>query len=408
MFNSEVRSLLAMGIDLVSLASSAKRAGYQVYAADYFGDLDLQRVCVKYKSIIQQKPAKSCGHFELNFKPEAFLRLTKSLLQENEIDAILLSSGLDDYFDILCELNDLVPILGNSPQTIKNIREKPKFFEELKRLGIPHPETARVTDVKEAKKIAAEIEYPVVIKPSKGFGGMGIRIAKNPQELKREFQEVLVFDDNILIQKHVIGAHASISFLASHNVVKILTINEQLIGVPYTFQSEPFGYCGNIVPFHSANLISEKCGHITKKVALHFGLIGSNGIDLVISEENVPYVIEINPRFQGTLECVERVLKANLVKAHINACIHGSLPTMQKKNFTFSTRLILFAPKPVIVPDLTIFREVRDIPFPKTMIEKGEPLCSIVTERSSRDDSLQKAKKLAKVIYKMLSPVSNL
>jgi predicted ATP-grasp superfamily ATP-dependent carboligase len=62
----------------------------------------------------------------------------------------------------------------------------------------------------------------------------------------------------------------------------------------------------------------------------------------------------------------------------------------------------------VIVPDLTIFREVRDIPFPKTMIEKGEPLCSIVTERSSRDDSLQKAKKLAKVIYRTLSPVSNL
>lgn len=60
------------------------------------------------------------------------------------------------------------------------------------------------------------------------------------------------------------------------------------------------------------------------------------------------------------------------------------------------------------MPDLTIFREVRDIPFPKTMIEKGEPLCSIVTEKSSRDDSLQKAKKIAKAICERLSPVSNL
>lgn len=408
MFSSEVRSLLAMGIDLVSLASSAKRAGYQVYAADYFGDLDLQRICIKYKSVIQQKPAKSCGHLELNFKPEAFLRLTKSLLQENQIDAILLSSGLDDYYDILCELNDLVPILGNSPRTVKNVREKPKFFEELKRLGVPHPETAIVTDVKEAKKMAAEIEYPVVIKPSRGFAGMGIRIAKSPQELKREFQEVLVFDDNILIQKNVIGTHVSISFLASHNVVKILTINEQLIGVLYTFQCEPFGYCGNIVPFHSANLISEKCKHIAEKIALHFGLTGSNGIDLVISKENVPYVIEINPRFQGTLECVERVLKIDLVKAHINACIHESLPIIQERKFIFSTRLILYAPERVLVPDLTIFKEVRDIPLPKTVIEKGEPLCSIVTEGSSRDDSLQKAKKIAEVIYGTLSPVSNL
>ncbi|UCF58497.1 MAG: ATP-grasp domain-containing protein [Candidatus Bathyarchaeota archaeon] len=408
MFNSDVRSLLAVGIDLVSLASSAKRVGYQVYAADYFGDLDLQSICIKYKSVIQQKPAKSCGRFELDFKPEVFLRLTKSLLQENKIDAILLSSGLDDYFDILCELNDLVPILGNSPQTVESVREKPKFFEELKRLGIPHPETAMVTDVKEAKKIAAEIGYPVVIKPSRGFGGMGVRIAKSPQELKREFQEVLVFDNSILIQKHVNGAHASISFLASHNVVKILTINEQLMGVPYTFQSEPFGYCGNIVPFHSANLISERCEHIAEKIALHFGLIGSNGIDLVISKENVPYVIEINPRFQGTLECVERVLRIDLVKAHVNACVHGFLPMMQKKNLTFSTRLILYAPERVLVPDLTIFEEARDIPLPKTVIEKGEPLCSIVTEGSSRDYSLQKAKKIAKSIYGTLSPVSNL
>jgi predicted ATP-grasp superfamily ATP-dependent carboligase len=185
-------------------------------------------------------------------------------------------------------------------------------------------------------------------------------------------------------------------------------MNEQLIGVPYTFQNEPFGYCGNIVPFHSAHLISEGCEHIAEKIALHFGLIGSNGIDLVISKENVPYVMEINPRFQGTLECVERVLRTNLVKAHVNACVHGFLPKVQKKDLTFSTRLILYAAERVIVPDLTIFEEVRDIPLPKTLIEKGEPLCSIVTGGSSRDDSLQKAKKIAKAIYGTLSPVSNL
>ena len=407
MINSEVHSLLVIGIDLVSLANSAKKAGYQVYAADYFGDLDLQSVCVRFESIIQQKPAKSCNNLESDYKPEAFLKLAESLLQENEIDAILLSSGLDDCYDILCELNDSVPILGNSPETVRCVRERARFFEELERLGIRHPETAMVTEVDEAKKIAAEIEYPVVMKPSRGFGGVGVRIAGNPRELKREFQKVPMFDDGILIQKHVAGTHSSISFLASYNDAKILTINEQLIGMPDTFQSAPFAYCGNIVPLHSANPVSEECEHLTKKIASHFGLVGSNGVDLVISKENKPYVIELNPRFQGTLECVERVLGINLVKAHINACIHGSLSIVQKKDYAFNTRLILYAPSPVTVPDLTIFEEARDIPFPGTVIEKEAPLCSIVTDGDSRDNSLQKAKKLAEVIYGTLSPVSS-
>lgn len=406
MFSSEVHSLLVVGVDLVSLAGSAKSAGYQVYAADYFGDLDLQSMGIRFESIVRQEPGKSCSHFGSSFRPEAFLQLAEPLLRENEIDAILLSSGLDDCYNILCELNESAPVLGNSPQTIRSVREKSEFFEELERLGISYPETKMVSDIEEATKTAAEIEYPVVMKPSRGFGGIGIRTARSPQELKRGFQEVPMFNDNILIQKHIHGAHVSISFLASPNDARIMTINEQLIGMPDTFQSEPFGYCGNIVPLHSANLVSERCERLTKKITSHFGLVGSNGIDLVISRENVPYVIEVNPRFQGTLECVERVLGINLVRAHINACKDGSLPTVQKKGVTFNARLILYAPKTVIVPDLTVFQEVRDIPFPDTVVEKGAPLCSVVIDGSSRDDSLQKAKELAEAVYGMLFPVT--
>ncbi|UCE28928.1 MAG: ATP-grasp domain-containing protein [Candidatus Bathyarchaeota archaeon] len=398
---------MVIGIDLVSLANSAKKAGYQVYAVDYFGDLDLQSACIGFESIIKQKLAKSCSHLESNFKPEAFLKLAESLLQENKIDEILLSSGLDDWYDVLCQLSDSVPILGNSPETIRSVREKPRFFEELERLGIRHPETAMASEVSEAEKIAAEIGYPVVMKPSRGFGGVGIRIAGNPGELNHEFEKVPMFDDSILIQKHVAGTHCSISFIASHSDTKILTINEQLVGQPDTFQSEPFAYCGNIVPLHSANLVSEECEHLVRKIASHFGLVGSNGIDLVVSKENKPCVIEVNPRFQGTLECVERVLGINLVNAHINACVQGFLPMVQKKDYPFSTRLILYTPCPVTIPDLTVFEEVRDIPFPETVTEKEAPLCSIVTEGVSRDDSLQKAKKLAEAIYGMLSPVSS-
>jgi predicted ATP-grasp superfamily ATP-dependent carboligase len=393
-----------VGIDTVSIANSAREAGYRIYATDYFGDMDLRRVCSGCEAIIEQKRGKSCGKMEKKFKPEAFLKMVKSLLQKYEIDAILLSSGLDDFFDVLHNLEDLVPILGNSPEVIERVRKKPGFFKELKRLGIAHPETVIVKSVDEAKAVAVEIGYPIIVKPVRGFGGVGVRTAQNPKEIERAFFEASLVTKDLLVQKFINGIHASVSFLATDKAVKVLTLNEQLLGLRFLFQQEPFGYCGNIVPVYFANSTLESCKPITEKIASHFGLKGSNGIDLVIPEKGRPHVVEVNPRFQGTLECVERVLRINLVKSHIDACLHSSLPTIKDKTSTFCTRLILYAPKRIVVPDLTVFREVRDVPVPGTIIEKGEPLCSIIASENSRLSSLRKAKRMAKKIYRILHP----
>ena len=400
---SEIQNLLVIGIDTVSIANSAKKAGYKIYVADYFGDMDLRCVCSGFKAIIKQKRGKSCGRMESKFKPEAFLKIAKSLSEKYKIDAILLSSGLDDDFNALYELNDLAPILGNSPRVIERVRKKPRFFKELKRLGIAHPETAIVKDIDEAKSSAARIGYPVVVKPVRGFGGDSIRTARNFKELERAFK-ISFFSEEILVQKFINGLHASISLLATTKDVKTLTINEQLLGLHFLFQQEPFGYCGNIVPLHIADSTLKKCKHIAEKIALNFHFQGSNGIDLVISKEGIPYVVEVNPRFQGTLECVERVLGINLVESHINACLQRSLPAIKEKTSIFCTRLILYSPKRIIAPDLTPFREVKDVPFPESIIEKGEPLCSIITEEKNRNFSFQKARKLAESVYNMLSP----
>lgn len=398
---SEIQNLLVVGIDTVSIANSAKKAGYQIYAADYFGDMDLRRVCSGFRAVIKQKRGKSCGRIESKFKPEPFLKMAKSLSEKFKIDAILLSSGLDDDFNILRELNDLAPILGNSPRIVEGVRKKPRFFKELKRLGIDYPETAIVKNIDEAKAAAAKIGYPVVVKPLRGFGRVSIRTALNSKEMERV---VSFFSGEILVQKFMYGLHASMSLLTTTKDVKVLTINEQLLGLRFLFQQESFGYCGNIVPLRIADSILKKCKHIAEKIALNFHFQGSNGIDLVISKEGIPYVVEVNPRFQGTLECVERVLGINLVESHINACLHGSLPTIKEKTSTFCTRLILYSPKRIITPDLTPFWEVRDVPLPESVIEKGEPLCSIITEEKNRNFAFQKARKLAESVYNMLNP----
>jgi predicted ATP-grasp superfamily ATP-dependent carboligase len=405
LIENEAHNILVIGIDVVSLATSGTKAGYKVYAVDYFGDQDLKRISHESLSIVKQNPGVTCGKLSAHFNPEALLQLTMRLLRNNTIDATLLSTGLDDSPDILFELNDMIPILGNQPHVIERLRDKAKFFRELKRLGIPHPETAMAEGFEEVSTKAKDIGYPVLVKPSKGFGGVGIRKAQGPKELKQAFHHASLIDEKVLIQEYISGISASVSLISSNNETIALALNEQLLGVEELGQEEPFGYCGNVVPLMTNGSVMNGCKSTTERIALHFGLVGSNGIDFVISKGGIPYVVEVNPRFQATLECVERVLGVNMVEAHMKACLQGILPIIAEKTAVFCTRLVLFAPQRLVAPDLSVLEEVRDIPIPEVIIEKGEPVCSIVVNEAKREFSLRKAMTTVKQIRKSLQPL---
>lgn len=402
MSETGIHNLLVIGLDVVSLAASARSAGYHIYAVDYFGDQDLKRVCNENLSLITQRQGQTCGYLSKHFDPKALLKLAKELFEKKKIDAALLSSGLDDSSDVLLELNDFIQIIGNSPQTIRKVRSKMEFFKQLKCLGIPHPRTAVAENFEEARKMSRDIGYPVVVKPTWGFGGVGIRKVKNAHELKLVFREIFPFSQRILIQEYISGIPASVSLISSADAALILTLNKQLLGMPELGQKEPFGYCGNMVPLPMKTTTKKMCDDIAEKIASHFNLVGSNGIDLVISKKGIPHVMEVNPRFQGTLECVERVLAMNIVDAHMKACLQGTLPTIRRKSMNFCVRLSLYARQRSVAPDLNAFEEVRDIPLPKVIVEEGEPLCSIVIEGQTRISSFRRAKMIAERIYNLL------
>ncbi len=243
-----------------------------------------------------------------------------------------------------------------------------------------------------------------MVKPSKGFGGVGIRKIQCLKELKQPFQDASLIDEKVLIQEYISGTDASVSLISSTNETVVLTLNEQLLGLDEVGQREPFGYCGNVVPLAASGSVMNRCKNIAEQIASCFGLIGANGIDFVISTEGIPYVVEVNPRFQATLECVERVLGINMVETHMKACLEGKLQTNVKKTAFFCTRLIMFAPQHSVVPDLSVFEEARDIPLLEVLIEKGEPVCSIVAEGANRESSLRKAMNTAEQIHESLRP----
>jgi predicted ATP-grasp superfamily ATP-dependent carboligase len=398
--SKHIESILLVGMDLIGLAYSAKKAGLKTFSIDFFGDLDLKKASNKNLSIIKQQQGESTGRIDENFEPRLFVELTKKLLKIEKIDGILISSGLDDSEEVLRELDGLIEIIGNRPETFAKAREKSYFFEELHRMKIPHPYTVVANDYSEAQKAMKDVGVPLVIKPDEGFAGFAIRKVEEKKEFEKLFHEIYEKSRKaVVIQEYVRGKDSSISFMASREGSKIISFNEQLLGIQEVYQKEPFGYCGNTVPLRIGKGTERKCVEIVEKISESFDLRGSNGIDFILTEKGLPMVIELNPRFQGTIECIERVNRINMVKTHIEACLNGGLPKIPVRPTIFCTRLIINAPKRVVAPGLTLFKDVRDIPLPGSLIEGGEPLCSIMSKGGSRDEALNMALKTAKLIY---------
>ena len=390
---------LITGLDLVPLARSARKAGYEVFAVDYFGDVDLQRLCVGVKSIIKQWRGKSCGYVSKDFNSERLLRLIEKVWKGWRIDFLLFSSGFEDSPEVLRRLYRF-PVVGNDPEAIAKVRDKTSLYERLKALGVKCPDTSVIGSLREAVRVCRDIGYPVVLKPEATLGGTGIRKVSSEEELRSAFREVSKLNSEVVVQEYIEGTPVSVSLLSSKAEAIALTVNEQLLGIPSVGAREPFSYCGNVVPAVLSTETVETCVNFSLKVARYFGLLGSNGVDLVVSREGLPYVIEVNPRFQGSLECAEYVSGVNLVEAHIAACLEKRLPERLRRREGFCVRLILYAPRRLIAPDLSGVEGVRDVPFEGVIIEEGEPLCSIMAYGETRSLALKKAEIKRELIYR--------
>ena len=390
--------VLVIGVvDVGGIARSAKAAEYAVYTVDFFGDLDVKRCSNRSLSILEEDKMLPKSVRTLS---ERLLDLAKELIHENDIDFVLLASGLDDENEMLQSLHELAPIMGNPPDVIKRIRDKSEFFEALKRTNLDFPDTHLVCNYKESLSAAKDIGFPLVVKPAAGYGGMGVVKIEHKENLEKIFK---ASEGELLVQEYVPGIPASISILADKSMSKILSLNEQLLGMEEFGMKEEFGYCGNIVPLDTNDDLFQECEEIANKIVAHFGLRGSNGIDIVLSNEDHRLkVIEVNPRFQGTMECIEKYLKINLIEEHIKACSKGRLPTLlPRPKSSYYGRAILSAKFTLRSPDLTSYDFVRDMPRLGYPISEGDAMCSIMADSADRRQCLRETKRLAKKIYSL-------
>ncbi|MGC9517660.1 MAG: ATP-grasp domain-containing protein [Methanomicrobiales archaeon] len=372
--------ILVVGTNTRALACSAKKLGHQVYSVEHFCTQDLLECCQEADCTINQKPFQSCGFLEDSFDP---VMLAKSALKYvNNVDFILYNSG------VLPNIFPISKVRGNA-KTDK-VENKYKFYKKI-RNKFNVPETFLVSDFEEIKEIQKDYKHKrFILKPLYGCGGVGIH------DVDLQNNETLLND--MILQEYIPGENLSASVLSIKTEAKTILTSKQLVGIEELGQKEPWGYCGNIAPYCTDKEIQE----IAEELIQYLSLIGSNGVDMIYDDGDVN-IIEVNPRFQGTFECAEASLGINMVEAHLEACEGKLIKTPDPDKF--SVKMIIFAKNRSLVQNVN-FHGVYDLPRPQVIIEKNEPVATVIKSNKILEDAIYSGKKTVNKVYNGLKPVN--
>ena len=142
------------------------------------------------------------------------------------------------------------------------------------------------------------------------------------------------------------------------------------------------------------NHINEMMRETSENLTGKFNLLGSNGVDYILNENGL-YVIEINPRIQGTFECVEKSLGINMLEAHINAC-HGEIIDIPKPQ-CYTYKKIIYSPARMKYEKIDL-DNIYDLPHIGSITEKSEPLLTIIDSDESFEKLCEKVESSSKKV----------
>jgi len=327
------------------------------------------------------------------------------------VENVLPASSVGSDWAMVERLENHFKILGNSSKQVKKSRDwrvLKKIFDKFK---INYPKTLIFDGFNSFGGIDSfrGFKFPAVVKPSveKEFQ---IKLVNNETELNNFLSETQKkfsackkkLNGKILVQEFIPGVPVSASVLSNGKESVTVSVNKQLIGLSELNAPGRFTYCGHVTPLDMGSDLTAKISGISTKIISNLGLVGSVGIDFVVSGSDV-YFMEINPRFQDTLEAVERYRSINLVEKHIEAC-EGKLNKnldlifLNRAPGKFFAKGVLFSDKKIKAGNLNNISGIHDIPTEGAVINEGEPVCTIFVSGKNEPDAVKNLFKSAGLI----------
>ena len=197
-----------------------------------------------------------------------------------------------------------VPIIGTTPDSIDLAEDRKRFGALLRELGIPQPENGMAATGEEAKKIARQIGYPVLVRPSYVLGGRAMAIVYDEESLDDYVRTAVGFtpDRPVLIDKFLEqAAEFDVDALSDESACVIAGIQEHIeeAGI-HSGDSSCVLPPVRIDPEHI-----ETMRHYTRTLAKALSVRGLMNIQFAIKDDRV-YVLEVNPRASRTVPFVSK------------------------------------------------------------------------------------------------------
>ena len=261
-------------------------------------------------------------------------------------------------------------ILGTSPAAIDLAEDRDQFREMMEKLNIPMPKSGMAVNTEGALRIAKEIGYPLMVRPSYVLGGRGMEVVHSDDELSFYMEGAIGVtpDRPILIDRflmHATEVEADAVCDGKDCFVPSIMQHIELAGI----------HSGDsacvLPPVSLSKEVQATIEEYTKKIALSLDVCGLMNMQYAIADGKV-YVLEANPRASRTVPLVSKVCGINMVKAAtevIIAELEGTKsPVAQMKRRPFHH----FGVKEAVLP-FNMFQEVDPILGPE-MRSTGEVL----------------------------------
>lgn len=214
-----------------------------------------------------------------------------------------------------------ITFIGPSPESIEMLGDKATAKETMKKAGIPviPGSDGAVKNIDDAKMIANEIGYPILVKASAGGGGRGIRLVEKESDLESRFiaakQEAKSFfgDDGVYLEKFIINPrHVEIQVVADKHG-NVVHLGERDCSMQRRNQKVLEESPSPIM----TEELREKMGEAAVKAAKACGYYNVGTIEFLVDKNLDFYFMEMNTRIQVEHPVTEFVTGIDLVKTQL-------------------------------------------------------------------------------------------
>lgn len=259
----------------------------------------------------------------LYFEPLT-LEDTLAIIEREKPEGVIVHLGGQTPLKLAIPLEEMgVKIIGTSPESIDLAEDRERFRDLILKLGLKQPESGIARSESEALKIAEDIGYPVVVRPSYVLGGRAMEIVYDEESIKNYIREAVQVSPNhpILIDKFLKDAkELDVDAISDGETVVVGGILEHI--------EEAGVHSGDsamvLPPFSVKNELLEEIKRQTKELALALEVKGLVNIQFAIKDEEV-YLIEVNPRASRTVPFVSKAIGVQLAKIGTKVMIGKTL-----------------------------------------------------------------------------------